>query len=83
MANTLRKNREQSLHAKQIAEINDEAESCNKKFQSHARRGDAQLLMQYFHRMHQQNHNFFYKVKFDEQHRIEHAFCADARRHAA
>ncbi|RYQ83036.1 hypothetical protein Ahy_B10g101651 [Arachis hypogaea] len=33
--------------------------------------------------MQQQNRNFFYEVKLDEQHRINHAFWADARSRAA
>ncbi|XLT81321.1 hypothetical protein HN873_003074, partial [Arachis hypogaea] len=45
--------------------------------------GDVQSLMQYFHRIQQQNCNFFYEVKLDEQHHIEHAFWADARCRAA
>ncbi|KAL4345240.1 hypothetical protein AHAS_Ahas11G0258600 [Arachis hypogaea] len=45
--------------------------------------GDEQSLMQYFHRMQQQNCNFFYKVKLDEQHHIEHAFWANARSRTA
>ncbi|RYQ92293.1 hypothetical protein Ahy_B09g098482 [Arachis hypogaea] len=32
--------------------------------------------------MQQQNRNFFYEVKLDEQHRIEHVFWANARSHA-
>ncbi|XP_072060308.1 protein FAR1-RELATED SEQUENCE 5-like [Arachis hypogaea] len=113
LAKTLRKNRELSLHAKRIAEINDQVGVTirntyqslataadgydkltfteKKDLRNHVARsvrvieeeGDAQLLMQYFHRMQQQNHNFFYEVKLDEQHRIKHVFWADARSRAA
>ncbi|KAL4322138.1 hypothetical protein AHAS_Ahas14G0180500 [Arachis hypogaea] len=33
--------------------------------------------------MQEQNRNFFYKVKLDEQHHIKHAFWVDARSRAA
>ncbi|KAL4349388.1 hypothetical protein AHAS_Ahas10G0037000 [Arachis hypogaea] len=39
--------------------------------------------MQYFHRMQEQNRNFFYEVKLDEQHHIKHVFWADVRSCAA
>ncbi|KAL4286256.1 hypothetical protein AHAS_Ahas19G0068000 [Arachis hypogaea] len=112
MAKTLRKNRKLSLHAKWIAEINDQAgvtirntyqslattaggydklTFTQKDLWNHVARsvrvieeeGDAQSLMQYFHRMQEQNRNFFYEVKLDEQHHIKHAFWADARSRAA
>ncbi|RYR10086.1 hypothetical protein Ahy_B05g078554 [Arachis hypogaea] len=90
MAKTLRKNRELSLHAKRIAEINDQTgvtirntyqslataaggydklTFTQKDLRNHVARsvrvieeeGDAQSLMQYFHRMQEEN-NFFYEA---------------------
>ncbi|XP_072053951.1 protein FAR-RED IMPAIRED RESPONSE 1-like [Arachis hypogaea] len=110
-AKTLKKNRELSLHAKWIDEINDQAgvtirntyqslataagdydklTFTQKDLWNHVARnvrvieeeGDAKSLMQYFHRIQEQNRNFFYEVKLDEQHHIKHAFWADARSRA-
>ncbi|XP_016185480.1 protein FAR1-RELATED SEQUENCE 5-like [Arachis ipaensis] len=93
MANTLRKNRELSLHAKWIAEINDQAGvTMRNRYQSLATTAGGYDKLT-FNEKDLRNHvaksdattkpQLLYEVKLDEQHLIEHALWADARSRAA